>query len=89
MPLWEKNKNGDLIFNKEVSDRIIKALEKFQLSMSDVVEAAAILGKQIPDAEHKEEDYGNDYFECADCHKKYTYQHFDGYCEKCGKRMIW
>lgn len=89
MPLWEMNESGDLTFNKEVSDRIVKALRQYQLSMLDLAEASRILNKQKPDIDFKEDNYGNEYFECVDCHKKYTYQHFDGYCEKCGKRMIW
>lgn len=89
MPLWEKNEGGGITFNKDVSDRIIKAFEKFNLSMLDFMEAAALFEKQIPKVVHKKDDYGNDYFECSDCGKKYTYRHFDGYCEKCGKRMIW
>lgn len=88
MPLWEK-KDGGLALNTDVFDRMREAIEKYQLTMENFSQAAAILKKQIPDIEHKEDGYGNDYFQYPDCGKKYTYRSFDGYCEKCGKRMIW
>lgn len=88
MSLWE-NKNGSLILNAEVFDRMRKAIEEYKLCMEDFEQAVKIMEKQIPDIDEKEDNYGNDYFQCPDCGKKYTYRHFDGYCENCGKRMIW
>lgn len=69
--------------------RMEKALQEYQLSMLDFKIAINHLDKLIPHVKCKEDNYGNDYFECPDCGKKYTYRSFDGYCEKCGKRMIW
>lgn len=89
MSLWEKNNSGDFYFNTDVFDRMRKAIEEYQLCMEDFAQAAKIMEKQIPKIKEKEDNYGNDYFQCPDCGKKYTYRHFDGYCEKCGKRMIW
>ena len=89
MPLWENDGHGCVYLNKDVLRRLEKALEKYQLSMLDLAQAAKIMEKQIPDVKEKNDNYGNDYFECPDCGKKYTYRHFDGYCEDCGKRMIW
>lgn len=84
-----ENKNGSLILNTEVFDRMRKAIEEYKLCMEDFAQAVKIMEKQIPDIDEKEDNYGNDYFQCPDCGKKYTYRHFDGYCENCGKRMIW
>lgn len=79
----------EIKIDKDWLKRIEKALEEYQLSMFDFKVAINHLDKLIPDVERKEDRYGNDYFECPDCGKKYTYRSFDGFCEKCGKRMIW
>ncbi|MDE5577718.1 MAG: hypothetical protein K2J11_10060 [Oscillospiraceae bacterium] len=92
MPLLKTVTNGcetTITLDTEVFERFKKAVEEYQLCMQDFAQAVKIMEKQIPEVERKEDRYGNDYFQCPDCGKKYTYCYFDGYCEKCGKRMIW
>lgn len=66
-----------------------KALEQYQLTMQDMEEAIRILKMQIPNAILKSDGYSNEYHECSNCGKTFTWLTFNGYCEQCGQRLIW
>lgn len=73
----------------ERAKKMQKCIEEYDLTLKDFQLVLHYLYKMIPGAEYKEDGYGNEYYQCSDCQKKFTYRHFDGYCEKCGKRLIW
>lgn len=76
--------------DKDVIHRFEKAVNEYHLTVQDLKVFCCWLEKLIPVwGVQKEDLYGNEYHECPDCGKKFTYRHFDGFCEQCGQRLIW